>query len=156
MTLTENKIYTLSQIKAEIQHWRLTSKTIVFTNGCFDLLHFGHIDYLEKAKALGNKLIVGVNADASVQRLKGIHRPIQDQTSRLRVLAALQAVDAVVLFEEDTPLELIQILQPDILVKGGDYKAEDVVGKQWVKEVQIIPFVDGYSTSLIEKKIKNI
>lgn len=141
-------------MQAQITRWKLKSDVIVFTNGCFDLLHYGHVDYLEKAKSLGNRLIVGLNADASVQRLKGKHRPIQNETSRSRVLSALQCIDAVILFEEDTPTELIRHIQPDILVKGGDYKPEQVAGREFVVKVEIIPFVDGYSTTAIERKIK--
>jgi len=141
-------------LQAQITRWKLKSDVIVFTNGCFDLLHYGHVDYLEKAKSLGNRLIVGLNADASVQRLKGKHRPIQNETSRSRVLSALQCIDAVILFEEDTPTELIRHIQPDILVKGGDYKPEQVAGREFVVKVEIIPFVDGYSTTAIERKIK--
>jgi D-beta-D-heptose 7-phosphate kinase/D-beta-D-heptose 1-phosphate adenosyltransferase len=151
---TSSKIHTLASLQAQITRWKLKSDVIVFTNGCFDLLHYGHVDYLEKAKSLGNRLIVGLNADASVQRLKGKHRPIQNETSRSRVLSALQCVDAVILFEEDTPTELIRHIQPDILVKGGDYKPEQVAGREFVLKVEIIPFVDGYSTTAIERKIK--
>jgi D-beta-D-heptose 7-phosphate kinase/D-beta-D-heptose 1-phosphate adenosyltransferase len=151
---TSSKIHTLASLQAQIIRWKLKSDVIVFTNGCFDLLHYGHVDYLEKAKSLGNRLIVGLNADASVQRLKGKHRPIQNETSRSRVLSALQCIDAVILFEEDTPTELIRHIQPDILVKGGDYKPEQVAGREFVLKVEIIPFVDGYSTTAIERKIK--
>lgn len=152
---TSSKIHTLPSLLAEIKRWRLKSDIIVFTNGCFDILHYGHIDYLEKAKILGNRLIVGLNADISVQRLKGKHRPIQNETSRSRVLSALQCVDAVILFEEDTPTELIRHIRPNILVKGGDYKVEQVVGREFAGKVEIIPFVEGYSTTAIEEKIKN-
>jgi len=151
---TSSKIHTLASLQAQITRWKLKSDVIVFTNGCFDILHYGHVDYLEKAKSLGNRLIVGLNADASVQRLKGNHRPIQNETSRSRVLSALQCIDAVILFEEDTPTELIRHIQPDILVKGGDYKPEQVAGREFAGKVEIIPFVDGYSTTAIERKIK--
>lgn len=152
---SSSKIHSLTSLLAEIRRWRLKSDTIVFTNGCFDILHYGHVDYLEKAKSLGNRLIIGLNADVSVQRLKGKHRPVQNQTSRSRVLSALQCVDAVILFEEDTPTGLISHICPDILVKGGDYKPDEVAGREFAGRVEIIPFVEGYSTTSIEQKIKN-
>ncbi|MCS7027251.1 MAG: D-glycero-beta-D-manno-heptose 1-phosphate adenylyltransferase [Bacteroidia bacterium] len=151
---TASKIHTLNSLQAAITRWRLKSDVIVFTNGCFDILHYGHVEYLESAKSLGDRLIVGLNSDASVRRIKGKHRPIQDEQSRSRVLCALQCVDAVVIFDEDTPIELIKQIQPDILVKGGDYTVDQVVGKEWAKRVEIIPFVQGYSTTLIEQKIR--
>ncbi|MCS7076998.1 MAG: D-glycero-beta-D-manno-heptose 1-phosphate adenylyltransferase [Bacteroidia bacterium] len=151
---TTSKIHDLDTLQSEIIRWRLKSDVIVFTNGCFDILHYGHIEYLEKAKSLGDKLIVAVNSDASVQRLKGKHRPIQNQVSRSRVLSALQCVDAVIIFDEDTPYQLLSCICPDILVKGGDYTVEQIIGREWAKKVEIVPFVEGYSTSLIEQKIK--
>ena len=133
-------------------------RPLVFTNGCFDLLHLGHVDYLEKARNLGDALVVGLNTDDSVSRFKGPQRPIQDQQSRARVMAALQPVDLVVYFNEDTPLKLISELLPHILVKGSDYLAENIVGADVVKknggEVKTIDFVPGYSTSRIVEKIK--
>lgn len=128
---------------------------IIFTNGCFDILHAGHVDYLQKAKALGNYLIVGLNSDESVRRLKGDKRPINDEQSRKKVLEELKCVDEVIIFTEDTPYELIKIVKPDIMVKGGDYKPEDVVGKDLVKHVKIIPYLKNYSTTNIINKIKN-
>ncbi|GHS85068.1 hypothetical protein FACS1894201_04370 [Bacteroidia bacterium] len=126
---------------------------VVFTNGCFDILHRGHVEYLQKARSLGDKLIVGLNSDASVQRLKGKGRPVQDQESRKIVLAALRCVDEVILFDEDTPYELIQRLQPDVLVKGGDYQPENIVGYDIVTakggQVLCLDFVQGYSTTNI-------
>lgn len=131
---------------------------MVFTNGCFDILHLGHIDYLEKAQALGSKLIVGLNADTSVKRLKGPERPVNPQVARARMLAALAFVDAVVLFEEDTPLTLIETLAPDVLVKGGDYEISNIVGAPFVMnnggKVLTIPLVQGYSTTNIINKVK--
>lgn len=131
---------------------------MVFTNGCFDLLHLGHVDYLEKARHLGDVLVVGLNTDDSVRRFKGPDRPIQDQQSRARVLAALEFVDLVVLFNEDTPLDLISSLLPDILVKGNDYLAENIVGADVVirhgGSVITIALVPGYSTTRIVEKIK--
>lgn len=138
--------------------WRFQEKKIVFTNGCFDLLHLGHIDYLAKAKDLGDILVVGVNTDMSVTRLdKGKNRPITDQQSRATLLASLFFVDAVVLFDEDTPYELIKTVQPDVLVKGSDYKPEEIVGYDVVTakggEIKTLDFLQGYSTTLIEQKI---
>lgn len=134
--------------------------TVVFTNGCFDILHLGHVDYLEKARNLGQKLVVGLNTDASVQRLKGKTRPITDEMSRARVMASLSFVDAVILFDEDTPLELISYLKPDILVKGNDYTVETIVGADVVMKnggkVETVPLVNGYSTTNVIEKIKQL
>ncbi|HMP98578.1 MAG TPA: D-glycero-beta-D-manno-heptose 1-phosphate adenylyltransferase [Cyclobacteriaceae bacterium] len=141
-----------------VNSWKGAGETVVFTNGCFDILHAGHIDYLEKARALGHRLIIGLNTDASVSRFKGPDRPVQDEFSRARILAALEFVDAVVLFNEDTPLKLISTLIPNILVKGSDYLAENIVGADVVKshggEVKTISFLAGYSTSKIIDRIK--
>ncbi len=138
--------------------FRQAGRRVVFTNGCFDLLHFGHIHYLAEASALGDELIIGLNAQASVSRLKGPHRPIQDEKSRLYQLASLFFVRAVVVFEEDTPLELIRAVSPDVLVKGGDWPIQQIVGADLVKgrggEVRCLSFQEGYSTSLLEQKIK--
>ena len=134
--------------------------TIVFTNGCFDLLHAGHIEYLRKAKKLGDILWIGINSDKSVKRIKGDKRPILCQTDRVEILASLRFVDAITLFDEDTPLELIKMIKPDILVKGGDYKDKLIVGSDVLKNnggtVKLIDFVDGKSTSAIIKKIKSL
>jgi D-beta-D-heptose 7-phosphate kinase/D-beta-D-heptose 1-phosphate adenosyltransferase len=131
---------------------------VVFTNGCFDLLHPGHVEYLHEASLLGDVLVVGVNTDASVRRLKGTGRPLVDERSRAFVLAGLGSVDAVTLFDEDTPRELIAALLPDVLVKGGDYDAREVVGREEVEgaggRVQIIPFLDGYSTTALVERIR--
>ncbi len=130
---------------------------IVFTNGCFDILHRGHVEYLQKARTFGDKLVVGLNSDASVRRLKGPARPIQDQESRKFILEALRCVDEVIIFDEDTPYELIRKIQPDVLVKGADYKPEDIVGYDIVKakggEVRTVKFVEGHSTSGIVAKM---
>lgn len=159
MEETRYKIKTLPDATLQVTEWKAQGRKIVFTNGCFDLLHLGHVDYLEKARSLGDKLVLGLNSDNSVSRFKGPNRPIQDQNSRARVLAALQFVDLVVFFNEDTPLNLITALQPDILVKGSDYLAENIVGADVVKSgggvVKTIEFVPGYSTSKIVEKIKN-
>lgn len=131
---------------------------LCFTNGCFDLIHPGHVKYLEDARALGDFLVVGLNSDASVARLKGPGRPLQDEAARAAVLLGLRSVDAVVRFDEDTPLELIRALQPDVLVKGGDYTPETVVGRELVEgrggRLVLIPFLPGHSTSRIEQRIR--
>lgn len=135
------------------------SKKIVFTNGCFDLLHVGHIRYLQEARRLGDYLVIGVNADASVKRLKGPTRPIQSEADRAEILAALGAVDMTVIFEEDTPEELIKIVKPDILVKGGDWKIDQIVGAPFVQsyggQVMSLQFVDGKSTTKIIEKSRS-
>ena len=128
---------------------------IVFTNGCFDVLHRGHIDYLEKSKKLGTKLVIGLNSDASVRRLK-LGRPINTQEDRKSVLLSLRCVDEVIIFDDDTPLNLIQSLKPDILTKGGDYSVSEVVGSDIVPQTVIIPLLPGYSTTNILKKMSEI
>jgi len=133
--------------------WHAADEKIVFTNGCFDILHVGHVTYLEQAANLGKHLIVGVNTDASVKRLKGENRPLVNEKDRARILASLGCVDAVVLFDEDTPAKLIAGIKPDILVKGGDYKPEEVAGRESAGEVRILPFEEGYSTTGIIQKI---
>jgi len=125
---------------------------IVFTNGCFDILHRGHIEYLKQSKKLGTYLIVGINSDNSVRRHKGENRPVNNQWDRKSILEELRCVDEVIIFEEDTPYELIKRIVPDIITKGGDYKVEDVVGHDLAKTI-IIPYVEGYSTSKILKKL---
>src|SRR5580698_9874705 len=151
------KILDLDRLKLRVTEWRSSGETIVFTNGCFDLLHVGHITLLEDCRRFGSKLVLGLNADASVCRLKGPTRPIVSERERARVMAALAAVDAVVLFEEDTPLELIRALKPDVLVKGGDYTIETVVGHEDVMaaggRVEIVPTVEGFSTTNLVKKL---
>lgn len=141
------------EIESLSKTWHACGEKIVFTNGCFDILHVGHVSYLEKAASLGKHLVVGLNTDASVRKLKGETRPLVHELDRARVLAALSCVDAVVLFEQDTPTELIEKIRPDILVKGGDYKPEDVAGKESAGEVQIIDFEEGYSTTGIVEQI---
>lgn len=140
-----------------INDWRVEGEKIVFTNGCFDLMHLGHIDYLSKAADLGTKLVVGLNSDASTHKLKGPTRPITNEQSRSGVLASLFFVDAVILFSEETPLNLIKNIKPNILVKGADYTIENIVGAKEVLElggnVKTIEFLAGYSTSAIEAKI---
>lgn len=153
----KSKILSEDNLNILINEWREKNQKIVFTNGCFDLLHLGHIDYLAKAKDLGDKLIIGVNTDDSVRRLKGVYRPLQDENSRLHILAALEFVDAVILFNEDTPYELIKKIQPDVLIKGADYKIEDIVGYDIVTSrggsVKTIEYLEGYSTTSIEQRI---
>jgi D-beta-D-heptose 7-phosphate kinase/D-beta-D-heptose 1-phosphate adenosyltransferase len=136
--------------------WQEAGDTVVFTNGCFDILHSGHVTYLEQAAQLGDHLIVGVNTDASVRRLKGETRPLNHETDRARVLAALGCVDAVVLFGEDTPAGLISEIRPDILVKGGDYRPEEVAGREFAGEVRILPFKEGYSTTGLIQKVVDL
>lgn len=152
----ENRVLTRDELVQRVALWKANGERVVFTNGCFDLLHIGHITLLEQARRSGDRLIVAINSDASVSALKGPNRPIVGQRARAHVLAALAAVDAVVVFDEPTPLELIVAVQPDVLVKGGDYRAETVVGAKemnsWGGEVKIVPLVDGFSTtSLIER-----
>ena len=151
------KLLTQEQARARVAEWRQTGETIVFTNGCFDLLHVGHIALLEDCRRFGSKLILGLNADSSVSRLKGPTRPIVGENERARVMAALAAIDAVITFAEDTPLELIELLRPDVLVKGGDYSIDTVVGHELVLSyggrVEIIPTVQGFSTTNIVRKL---
>ena len=155
---TAGKIKDWKTAREVVAGWKAKGEKVVFTNGCFDLLHLGHVDYLEKAKNLGSRLVIGLNTDDSVSRFKGPERPLQDQNSRARILAALQFVDLVVFFNEDTPQSLISELVPNVLVKGSDYLAENIVGADVVKkaggEVKTIEFVPGYSTSRIVEKIK--
>lgn len=145
-------------IYAEVQKLKSEKKNIVFTNGCFDILHKGHVAYLQAAKSLGDILIVGMNTDASVQRLKGQDRPVNSLEDRAFVLSALRSVDYVIAFDEDTPLSLIQAIMPDVLVKGGDYTIDTIVGAIEVLshggKVEIIPFVEGKSTTSIIDAIK--
>lgn len=158
MRSSQSKIRDLRGIKEDLSKWKQNGQKIVFTNGCFDLVHLGHLDYLEKARLLGDRLIVGLNSDQSVTRIKGENRPIQDELSRSRLLASLEYVDGVVIFEEDTPESVIKELLPDILVKGNDYEISNIVGADIVMEnggtVKTIKLVEGYSTSKIVRKIK--
>ncbi len=156
---THAKIKTPEQLTESLAAWRAAGETIVFTNGCFDLLHYGHLHYLAQARDLGQRLVIGLNSAASVRRLKGPSRPINDELTRTHQLAALAFVDAVTVFETDTPYTLIQQVQPDILVKGGDWRPEQIVGADIVLArggaVLSLPFVEGYSTTNIEQKIWN-
>lgn len=151
-----HKVLERSELVERFGHPR--SGTLVFTNGCFDLLHPGHVAYLDEARRLGDHLVVGVNTDASVRRLKGAGRPLVAQDDRALVLAGLASVDAVTLFDEDTPLELLRALVPDILVKGGDYDLDTIVGRDVVEaaggQVRVIPFLPGHSTTALVERIR--
>ena len=155
----QDKIQPLAAATRTVADWRAAGQTVVFTNGCFDLLHYGHLHYLAAARALGHRLVVGLNSADSVRRLKGAHRPVNDELTRQTSLAALQFVDLVVVFGADTPLELIETLRPDVLVKGGDYTVATIVGAEVVNayggQVRVLPFVPGYSSTRIEQRIKN-
>jgi D-glycero-beta-D-manno-heptose 1-phosphate adenylyltransferase len=155
--MTATKILSRAEAVAQADQYRTDNQQIVFTNGCFDIVHLGHIDYLEKARALGHKLILGLNTDASVSRIKGPLRPVVNEYARARLMAALAFVDVVTLFDEPTPLELIEALRPDILVKGDDYTVATIVGADFVLanggNVETIALVPGYSTTSLIKKI---
>jgi D-glycero-beta-D-manno-heptose 1-phosphate adenylyltransferase len=154
-----NKVKTLQDAKKEIAGLKAAGKKIVFTNGCFDILHVGHARYLYEAKAMGDHLIVAVNSDRSVKAIKGPERPVNNQNNRAEMLAALECTDCVIIFDEETPLNAIKSLMPDMLIKGGDWKVEDIVGSDVVTAaggiVRSIPFVDGFSTTGIINKIEN-
>ena len=156
----QSKIMALPELAKVVAEWKAKGEKVVFTNGVFDLIHMGHITYMADAASLGTKLIIGLNADSSVKRLKGPERPINNQDSRALLLAAMLFIDAVVIFEEDTPLNLISTLLPDVLAKGGDYTVETIVGAKEVManggEVEVISFVDGFSSTAIIKKIRHI
>jgi len=158
LDIINSKVLNDVHLNQQIAIWRFLSKKIVFTNGCFDILHLGHIDYLSKAKDLGDILLIGLNTDDSVKRLKGDNRPIKNQQEREILLASLQFVDGVILFDEDTPYKLIQKIKPDILVKGSDYKKEEIVGADIIQntggEIITIDFLEGYSTTAILDKIR--
>ncbi|MFA4852902.1 MAG: D-glycero-beta-D-manno-heptose 1-phosphate adenylyltransferase [Bacteroidales bacterium] len=153
-----NKEEDLSKLRRRLAFWKFRDSKFVFTNGCFDILHLGHIDYLSKAADLGKILIIGLNTDDSVKRIKGNSRPLINENARAIILASLGFVNAVILFDEDTPYELIKIIRPDILVKGGDYEPEKIIGYDIVKEtggeIVTIDILKGYSTSLLIEKIK--
>ena len=157
---SKDKILNLPKMLQKVAEWKKAHQTIVFTNGCFDIVHLGHIDYLEKARNLGDKLMVGLNTDASVLRLKGPTRPVVNEYARARMIASLAFVDAVTYFDEDTPYELIRQIVPDILVKGNDYSISNIIGADIVMnnggKVSTIALVEGYSTTKIIEKIKAI
>jgi rfaE bifunctional protein nucleotidyltransferase chain/domain len=159
MQKTAQKIFSQEALAHQVKKWQAQGEKVVFTNGCFDIVHLGHIDYLEKARALGDRLVVGINSDASVKRLKGNNRPVIEEYARLRMIAAMAFVDVVCLFDEDTPKSLIEKISPDILTKGSDYTPENIVGADFViakgGEVKTIDLVEGFSTSKIIDKIKS-
>ncbi|MDA7728686.1 D-glycero-beta-D-manno-heptose 1-phosphate adenylyltransferase [Flavobacteriales bacterium] len=153
-----SKIFSLDNLKNQVNAWKQAGKKIVFTNGCFDIIHRGHIEVLAQTAYLGDRLIIGLNSDSSIQKLKGEDRPIMTENSRAILLAALSFVDAVILFPEDTPINLISTLLPEILAKGGDYEIETIVGHEIVQnnggQVILVPFVEGFSSTTIIDKIK--
>tara|TARA_B100000902_G_C27315085_1_gene920756 strand:+ start:3810 stop:4304 length:495 start_codon:yes stop_codon:yes gene_type:complete len=155
-----NKILKINELKSQISFWRQKNHKITFTNGCFDILHKGHIELLCQAADLGDKLIVGLNSDTSIKKIKGDSRPIMPEDVRSKILASLSYIDAVILFSQDTPEKLINEIMPDILVKGGDYKAEEIIGYDLIKsingEVVILPFINGFSSTSIIKKIEDL
>jgi D-beta-D-heptose 7-phosphate kinase/D-beta-D-heptose 1-phosphate adenosyltransferase len=156
----DKRIMDLVNVQRMANIWRMKGDRIVFTNGCFDILHRGHVEYLEEAASLGDRLVIGLNSDESVRRQgKGPDRPLNDQDSRAKVLTALRHVDAVVIFDQDTPLELIQALGPDILVKGGDWSEDRIVGAEYVRsyggDVRSLKLVDGFSTTGLVEKIRH-
>jgi len=155
-----NKIVSREQLIQRVNTWRNERQTIVFSNGCFDIIHPGHARYLAAAAAFGSRLVLGVNTDQSVQRLKGLQRPVISENDRCQLLASFQFIDAVCLFDEDTPLELIKSIVPDVLVKGKDYTADQIVGADVVLQnggkVETIELVEGYSTSSLIQKIKTL
>ena len=154
----QEKIFSLDKLKNQVASWKNSGEQVVFTNGCFDIVHRGHIEVLARTADLGGKFIIGLNSDSSIQKLKGEDRPIIDEQARSILLAALSFVDAVVLFSEETPINLISTLIPDVLAKGGDYEIETIVGHEIVQnnggEVILVPFVDGFSSTTIIDKIK--
>jgi len=157
--IKDPRVMDLLLAQRAVNVWRMKGDRIVFTNGCFDILHRGHVEYLQEAALLGERLIIGLNSDESVRRLdKATDRPFNDQDSRAKVIAGMRFVDAVVIFDQDTPLELIQALGPDVLVKGGDWKPEQIVGSDVVKarggEVRSLKLVDGFSTTNLVEKIR--
>lgn len=153
-----NKIKTKEELKKIVLRLKKQDKKVVFTNGCFDILHYGHIKYLQDAKGLAEVLVVGLNSDSSVKKIKGSARPINKQLDRARVLSALACVDYLTIFSEDTPLKLIKLIQPDVLVKGGDWPTERIVGADFVKsrggKVLAIPYIKGYSTTRLIEKVR--
>jgi D-beta-D-heptose 7-phosphate kinase/D-beta-D-heptose 1-phosphate adenosyltransferase len=151
----EGKILGLLKLLQKLEEDRAREQRIVFTNGCFDILHRGHVAYLKAAKELGDKLIIGLNTDASVKSIKGEERPINFEDDRAFLLESLQCTDYIVKFNEDNPYNILSQIKPDILVKGGDYKVEDVIGREFAGEVKLIDFIEGYSTTKTIQKIKS-
>ena len=159
LAIIRSKIFNREDFQPKRHVWRFRKQKVVFTNGCFDLLHPGHIHYLAKAADYGDHLVVGINSDRSVQRIKGANRPVKDETTRSTILAALHFVDAVLIFDEDTPYELIRFVEPDVLVKGGDYHENDIVGADFVRknggEISVIDLLEGHSSSDIMHKVRS-
>ena len=159
LEILNNKILDKERLLVKLTNWKEENKKIVFTNGCFDLIHLGHIEVIARSADLGDILIIGINTDNSIKRLKGKNRPIVEEISRAKQLAALEFVDAVVLFDQDTPIDLIKMINPNIITKGGDYNTDQVIGNDIVTqndgEVVIIPLTQGYSTTSILEKIKD-
>ena len=157
-TFTDHKIISLEDIGSRVRSWRKESRKLVFTNGCFDILHSGHVRYLQTAAGFGDILVLGLNSDSSVSKLKGPRRPIMTQADRAYLLSAIEAIDCIVIFDEETPARLIQSVSPDVLVKGGDYSANKVVGADIMKKiggrVVIIPLLEGFSTSALKNSQK--
>ncbi len=157
---TVNKIVSREEALKKVREWKSRGKKIVFSNGCFDIVHAGHVDYLEKARTKGDKLVLGINTDSSVTRLKGKDRPVFNEKYRAQVMAAFEFIDLVVPFEEDTPMELIRLLIPDVLVKGKDYDIKNIVGADFVMQhggkVETIELTEGLSTSYIIERIKSL
>ena len=155
----KSRIFDRERFQRKRHLWRFRQQHVVFTNGCFDILHNGHIHYLCNASDLGDRLVIGLNTDRSVRQLKGAARPVNDEQSRSMVMASLHFVDAVLLFDEETPLDLIRFVEPDVLVKGADYQKEEIVGADFVEsrggEVRTIDFLEGYSSSEVIEKIRN-
>ena len=156
-TFTDHKIISLEEISSRVLSWRKEARKLVFTNGCFDILHSGHVRYLQTAAGFGDILLLGLNSDSSIKKIKGPRRPIITQDDRAYLLSAIEAIDCIVIFDEDTPAKLIHTVSPDVLVKGGDYLPKDVVGYDTVTEnggcVKIVPYVEGKSTSGIVNSI---
>ncbi len=159
LDVIKSKIIDIDNITHSLAYWKLKNQKVVFTNGCFDILHRGHVEYLAQAASSGDVLVIGLNSDSSVRSIKGENRPVQDEYARAILLASLSFVSVVILFNEDTPYELIKKVNPDVLVKGSDYKAEDIVGYDIVKanggRVVTIDFIEGYSTTSIIDKLKD-
>ena len=153
---SDEHIKTWDEISSIINELKNKDRKIIFTNGCFDILHIGHIKYLETAKSFGDILILGLNSDDSIRRLKGKKRPINTQNDRAYILASLEVIDYLVIFDEDTPFELINLIKPDVLVKGGDYEDKEVIGQDIAKELKLVKFIDGKSTTNIIKRIQKV
>lgn len=150
------KIYNITEILEKVKMWKGDNKKVVFTNGCFDILHIGHITYLEKAKKMGDYLIVALNSDESIQRLKGENRPINNENNRMKLIASLSFVDAVILFRDDTPIDLITKIRPNLLVKGGDYHEQSIIGKDYADSIRTLPYIEGQSTTIVLNKLEGV